>query len=311
MPLILNKNLIIEHTSREYFNRGKVYFHQGRVKNAALDQNTISGKVLGRQLEPYRVDIDLDDKKGGITYSICTCPLRARCKHVAAMALKALDIFGDTLSDHGETKQSSKKDVAFDGGANDEELDFQDKYSFRARETGWKSIFAPLAAEHQHNLAATHQVEVMFNFVEEETWNSDQSMWKLKVRPRMVDVHTGKPSLSMLQWKDLRHAPSYKFQTAPVATNAKLWLVDFFRHLSATDHYGNSASWLSVDGNQAAGIWSVLRRHREAGVQLIFGENPSFDFQILDRFKKISVRVNNPSKLCCTTAVVQQFRCND
>jgi uncharacterized Zn finger protein len=65
------------------FQRGKIYFEEGRVLSAIKLENRVLGEVLGA--EKYLTNIALDDLG-----SSCTCPVRENCKHGAALILQFL-----------------------------------------------------------------------------------------------------------------------------------------------------------------------------------------------------------------------------
>jgi uncharacterized Zn finger protein len=71
----------------ENFQRGKPYFEQGAVSNAAIQGNLVSGDCEGTQSPFYHVRVELDEV--GIRFAHCTCPYEfgGYCKHIVALLL--------------------------------------------------------------------------------------------------------------------------------------------------------------------------------------------------------------------------------
>jgi uncharacterized Zn finger protein len=69
----------------ESFQRGKSYFEQGAISNAAIQGNVLSGDCEGTQSPFYYVRVELD--AAGIRSADCTCPYKfsGYCKHIVAL----------------------------------------------------------------------------------------------------------------------------------------------------------------------------------------------------------------------------------
>jgi uncharacterized Zn finger protein len=74
-------------TTPESFQRGKSYFEQGAISNAAIQGNVVSGDCEGTQSPFYHVRVELDE--AGIRSADCTCPYEfgGYCKHIVALLL--------------------------------------------------------------------------------------------------------------------------------------------------------------------------------------------------------------------------------
>ena len=69
------------------FTRGEEYYASGVVSDLQMRGNTLTARVAGSQVEPYRVTITLGP--GGIEDADCTCPYDRGgiCKHIVATLL--------------------------------------------------------------------------------------------------------------------------------------------------------------------------------------------------------------------------------
>ncbi len=71
--------------------RGRVYVERALVLELQLEDRTIAAKVAGSGREPYDVKVQLREFGGRRSlHGLCTCPVRAQCKHAAAAALAAI-----------------------------------------------------------------------------------------------------------------------------------------------------------------------------------------------------------------------------
>ncbi len=71
----------------ESFARGKEYYHNDAISNAAIQGNTLSADCEGTSAPYYRVRVELDD--AGIRSVDCSCPYEygGYCKHIVALLL--------------------------------------------------------------------------------------------------------------------------------------------------------------------------------------------------------------------------------
>jgi uncharacterized Zn finger protein len=64
-------------------NRGSQYFEDNRLSQLKAFDGSISGACKGSKSEPYQVVVYGD--QNGVSDTRCTCPIGARCMHVAAL----------------------------------------------------------------------------------------------------------------------------------------------------------------------------------------------------------------------------------
>jgi uncharacterized Zn finger protein len=77
------------------FDRGRSYYHSGRVFDTVCRGDRLEARCEGSQPEPYRVTVTLGP--GGIAGSDCSCPVGGGCKHVAALLLAWVHAPGEFL----------------------------------------------------------------------------------------------------------------------------------------------------------------------------------------------------------------------
>ncbi|MBM3130652.1 MAG: hypothetical protein FJ009_18735, partial [Chloroflexi bacterium] len=81
----LTESMIRAAATPESFQRGKSYFEQGAISNAAIQGNAVSGDCEGTQSPFYHVRVELDE--AGIRSADCTClyEFGGYCKHIVAL----------------------------------------------------------------------------------------------------------------------------------------------------------------------------------------------------------------------------------
>ncbi|NER97958.1 MAG: SWIM zinc finger domain-containing protein [Symploca sp. SIO1B1] len=86
----LKESLIRNRATDKVFQRGEQYYHSGAVLKAYSRGNTIQATVEGNEVEPYRVNLQID--KAGIKQANCTCAYSSEgwCEHIVATALLCL-----------------------------------------------------------------------------------------------------------------------------------------------------------------------------------------------------------------------------
>ncbi len=86
----LTESMIRAGASPESFARGKEYFRNDAISNAAIQGNTLSADCAGTSAPYYRVRVELDD--AGIRSADCSCPYEygGYCKHIVALLLHYL-----------------------------------------------------------------------------------------------------------------------------------------------------------------------------------------------------------------------------
>ncbi len=91
---LLAKADIEDFFSGAELSRGRAYQRNGRVTSHRIDDRslTISASVRGSRPRPYRVDISLDARNGGLEdiEGHCSCPVAYNCKHVVAVLQEVL-----------------------------------------------------------------------------------------------------------------------------------------------------------------------------------------------------------------------------
>jgi len=83
----ITEALIREWVGDTYAQRGRAYFHEGRVVNVKWRSGQLTGEVQGSSDEPYEVSISFEGKE---VYGDCSCPMEYDCKHVAAVLYAAI-----------------------------------------------------------------------------------------------------------------------------------------------------------------------------------------------------------------------------
>jgi len=95
MPgLTLTRDLLEQELRKECVDRGRGYADRGRVLSLRHDKerDRFEGSVRGTARKPYRVQVTLEQASDGIRiHGVCSCPVHANCKHVAAVLLRALE----------------------------------------------------------------------------------------------------------------------------------------------------------------------------------------------------------------------------
>ncbi len=83
--------MIREHSGEQSYSRGRGYYRRDAVGTVERRGRTLSAKVAGSDVRPYRVDITFDDD--GVVEADCTCPYDYGdwCKHIVAVLLTVRD----------------------------------------------------------------------------------------------------------------------------------------------------------------------------------------------------------------------------
>lgn len=86
----ITEAMIRAGASPESFVRGKEYFQNDAISNAAIQGNTLSADCEGTSAPYYRVRVELDN--AGIRSVACSCPYEygGYCKHIVALLLHYL-----------------------------------------------------------------------------------------------------------------------------------------------------------------------------------------------------------------------------
>ncbi|MDR0944548.1 MAG: DEAD/DEAH box helicase [Bifidobacteriaceae bacterium] len=114
-PPLVARTQIERHVGAGAFERGRRYFGQGRVDEDTLvwdpEYGTLMAQVRGSESWPYQVRVDIVRQAGGgpaqISWSTCSCPVHAACKHVAATVLAGNEL-ARAGGGHGEPEWRAK-----------------------------------------------------------------------------------------------------------------------------------------------------------------------------------------------------------
>src|SRR4051794_40543064 len=90
-PLVVTEAMIHNLADPVVFARGRDYLRQGAVTSLARSEDRITARVLGSEVEPYRVRVRFSPS--GIEETDCTCPYEwgGVCKHVVAVLLACME----------------------------------------------------------------------------------------------------------------------------------------------------------------------------------------------------------------------------
>ncbi len=106
--LVLTRDLLEQELRKECVDRGRGYADRGRVLSLRHDRerDRFEGSVRGTARKPYRVQVTLEQQNDGVRiHGVCTCPVHANCKHVAAVLLRALEGPADDGTPRKDGKQ--------------------------------------------------------------------------------------------------------------------------------------------------------------------------------------------------------------
>jgi len=86
----LTESMIRAVANAQSFQRGREYYENGTISNAAIQGSVISGDCEGTSAPYYRAQVVFDD--AGIREATCTCPdeLDGYCKHIVALLFEYL-----------------------------------------------------------------------------------------------------------------------------------------------------------------------------------------------------------------------------
>ncbi|MBX9629536.1 MAG: DEAD/DEAH box helicase [Burkholderiales bacterium] len=92
--LVLTRDLLEQELRKECIDRGRGYADRGRVLGLRHDRerDRFEASVRGTARKPYRVHVTLEQGADGVhIHGVCSCPVHANCKHVAAVLWRALN----------------------------------------------------------------------------------------------------------------------------------------------------------------------------------------------------------------------------
>jgi len=260
MNFSLTEQLIKNYSGAESFVRGSAYFVEGRVKNLkyAPVEGIIEAGVWGNGSSPYRVEIFLDND--GIDYADCTCPIGDQCKHIVAVGLAWLEKYGALY-------EFSIKNVGKNFGLSD----------LSNAQPAWMKALSAIPTGKNSGHSTTHVFELVFRLVKESGRHDGE--WKLQVRPRGKNRRTGGSSWNTFGWKDSVQEESYLVPST-ITHPAFTFFHTLFRLLNKEHHYYGVSAWINIEPAEPGLFWHWLGKHSEHGVDLVFGENPTFPLNI-------------------------------
>jgi uncharacterized Zn finger protein len=90
-PFVVTEAMIHDLADPGVFARGRDYLRQGAVTSLARSEDRITARVVGSEIEPYRVRVRIG--ASGIEEADCTCPYEwgGICKHIVAVLLACLE----------------------------------------------------------------------------------------------------------------------------------------------------------------------------------------------------------------------------
>ncbi len=220
------------------FARGVGYASSGAVRDltSSGDGRRVIARVQGTAPQAYSTMVDLRrDSTGELTgiVGVCTCPIQTNCKHVAAVAVAAVDLSGRDNAPDNAWEQTLDAILAHDRPARSEKaigLQFEVVTEPRSRQFTTR------------------------------TWSMPSV--RVGVRPVTEGVKGGWIK-SGVSWNDLR------FQRAGKSTHAQF--VDEIAQLgnaASAYYYGRSDGLIYLD-DLSRRIWSVLAEAQAAGLPMI------------------------------------------
>lgn len=234
----LTTEVIREHVGATAFIRGKEYLTNGKVKNITIEKTVIRGLVQGRETDPYEVELEVEN--GEIMDSECSCPVSFACKHVAALAIRAILVL---VQDSKIAKQKSELIVA---------------------ESAWKKELELLIQPKKDKEDDIFQLQILLKL--------DLSDHSLSLRPRVFDPQTGKTSITELPWSYARWRDYHiYFDDKRGAIPDKQ--SSFFQNLAfAVEDGWLGRSWQKVPEEKASFVFQLLQQHTSYGVTLLGGQ---------------------------------------
>lgn len=86
----LSQELIRSHANNKSWQRGETYYHNDYVRQVVQRGNRIVAEVEGSDIEPYKVNIEVEKDKLGTVYCSCPYSFGGYCKHIVAALLVCL-----------------------------------------------------------------------------------------------------------------------------------------------------------------------------------------------------------------------------
>jgi len=257
----LDQNAVRRHLNDTYFNRGKSYFYAGAVSNITLSQTTIKGTVAGRRAHPYSTSLVVGPSNN-IASSKCTCPMGGYCKHVAALAMAALDHLAkginQTLYLSGGQKSANSRSAKSSKPSSMETSSWQQRLT-----RAFGSQF--MAAEQENELEDSGD-QSQLRFILKLIRYQDQ-LSELEIRPYCFFPDQNRGSLSAIDWRNYGYERALDSLDLPMAHKL------FFRQLAvALGLNWDTPSWAGIDHERAAYVWPLLQQAATRGIRLVHGK---------------------------------------
>ncbi|MFB6355350.1 MAG: SWIM zinc finger domain-containing protein, partial [bacterium] len=87
----LTESWIRDQCKERIFNRGQTYYEEDRVQTVSLQDDRLRALVEGTPVEPYQVEVELEENS--LSFIQCSCPseIPGICKHAVATLLFCLE----------------------------------------------------------------------------------------------------------------------------------------------------------------------------------------------------------------------------
>lgn len=263
---------IIRLTGIDGYQKGQMYYTQGRVYGLSVGKSMIKAQVAGSQKDAYRVKITHDGEE--FLDAACSCPLGEKCKHVAATGIAALV----EIRRKGEpSKETSgvwiKRGTRRDNILSRLSASQIKKIPPKLKKSAWMSALDRELSRTTH-AAHRHELQLLMRITDESAypWMTQQKCeMRIEFRPRVHDRFTRETSLSLVQWKDF-HASYYGDHVAfraDLDPKAEEFL-RAFGHDLAIDGVSRNAAWAGIPDTRTHAFWQTLQRHEHFGVPLFF-----------------------------------------
>lgn len=281
-----NLPAIRDHVGITAFQKGNQYFTSGKVISCDIEDDFIYGKVKGTTWDPYEVEMFIED--GEILDSDCSCPVGFSCKHVAALALKALVKMSKNPPPaagtiHKPTSKPQKKSEwqnvlsQLIGNKNQNRttktfslqilLNFEGGRGFFMDDYLDRSVFTQLSPTLQRRLKS-------FKGSQERS----DPVWDLVLRPRIYDDETGKYSVTHIKWNDVSYNSNIFWDGLSGHLPEKHFLYLQLLSAGVRSYYGNG--WEKVENSRAEYVWKILKEHDNYSVSLLGGKKGNYPVDI-------------------------------
>jgi superfamily II DNA or RNA helicase len=233
------------------FVRAEGYYSQGRVGSIQFEENYLSAEVQGTQRKPYLAKI-FTEKKG--FFSVCSCPMMTDCKHVGALAIKAVSEWGSVQNGKGIDSRSPE----------------------------WSDVLSKLIDQPSFHEDVRAEIQILFQWTESENTSSP-----LKVRPCIFYPAEQKTSMTEITWKDCFYDYSRRFD---FVSRSQSWYLRQWAQILCTSYHDRSP-WLPISHKKAFEAWHLLLDHKKAGVRLFFGSKSQKKECAVDTQKDVTMKV--------------------